>query len=71
MKHLSIKEKHERFIREIQAPLRETARDELNKLKKENEILDDHDLNSAEIQAELEKKFNELFGDSNSEENDD
>lgn len=62
----SLKEKHEAFIREIRSPLtEETVCEPHSKTRRNRKHLstDSSDIQDViDIQRELEKKFDELFG---------
>lgn len=62
----SLKEKHEAFIREIRSPLVEEPSCESHsktRRKRKHSSTDSSDIQDMiDIQRELEKKFDELFG---------
>lgn len=62
----SLKEKHDAFIREIRSPLIEKqtfAQSSKSRKKRKCPNLDSSDIQyMIDIQRELEKKFDELFG---------
>lgn len=59
----SLKEKHEAFIREIRSPLIEEPPQAPNKKRKKRKPSDSDDIQDMlDIQRELERKFDELFG---------
>lgn len=59
----SLKEKHDAFIREIRSPLIEEPPQVPNKKRRKRKPSDSDDIQDMlDIQRELERKFDELFG---------
>lgn len=55
--------KHQKFIKEIQAPLRQVKKETRKKIALFDDAEDDDDETfDIELQKELENKFDELFG---------
>lgn len=60
---MSNNSKHQNFIKEIQAPLRQVKKEARKKIALfDDEEDDDDETFDIELQKELEKKFDELFG---------